>query len=316
MHDYVTIYGEHPQGRECLFYHKICRECLFQCPSITTRNKKPSRSIHKPMAGSSDLSIYNDPGNYDWTQTSSSESEQNIQEMPPSKRPADEEAMEVRESEAASTRQSQTTPTKKSPRKRPEPTEGYIYGFILPFTVNNAEYYVVKIGKTRADQVGRRLREHNNEFIKATNGIPIFTESISRATPDEVNDLVKWKEQAKVFLLSYVKGNLRAAESGARACIGVAPFNTEPIFKTVFPNSEKVTTTEWVVARKQVVEEIQVEFWHNKLDRFDTVDAFLKKLQELNKRDYVKLRISLESINYKLYDNEVKVPQYVKKSGS
>lgn len=267
------------------------------------------------MAGRSDLGIYHDPDNYDWTQSSSSGNELEVQEIPPPKRPADQETMEVCESEAASTSQVpqlQATPTKKSPRKRPEPTEGYIYGFILPFTVSNTEYCVVKIGKTRADQVGRRLREHHNEFIKATNGIPIFTESISKATPDEINNLVKWKEQTQVFLLSYVRGNLRAAESGARECIGVAPFNTEPVFKTVFPNSEKVTTTEWVVARRQVVEDIQVEFWHNQLDRFDTVDAFLEKLKELNKRDYVRLTISLESINYELYRNEVKIPQYVK----
>ena len=51
--------------------------------------------------------------------------------------------------------------------------------------------------------------------------------------------------------------------------------------------------------------------WHNKLDRFDTVDAFLEKLRELNKRDYVKLTISLESINYELYHDEIKVPKYL-----
>lgn len=280
--------------------------------------------VHKKImasnnASTSGLGIYDDPDNYDWIQSESEEDE----EIPKPKRPADEDAMTMagygQQLEAASTTstsqvlqlQATSTPTKKTPRKRPEPTEGYIYGFILPFTVSNPEYYVVKIGKTRGDQVGRRLREHNKEFIKATS-IPIFTESVSRATPDEVNDLVKWKEQTKVFLLSYIKGNLKAAESGARACIGVAAFNTEPIFRTVFPNSEKVTTTEWVVAKKQVVEDIQVAFWHNNLDRFDSADAFLEKLKELNKRDHVDLTISLESINYELYHDEVRVPQFVK----
>ncbi len=274
-------------------------------------------------AGTSGLG--DDPENYDWTQ-SESEGEE---EIPKPKRPADEDSVMAtltgyaQQPEAAGPsgtsqvlQQSQattstSTPAKKSPRKRPEPTEGYIYGFILPFTVSDQEYYVVKIGKTRADQIGRRLREHNNEFIRATR-IPIFTESVSRATPDEVNDVVKWREQAKVFLLSYVKENLRAAESGARACIGIAPFNTEPIFRRVFPNSEKVTTTEWVVAKKQVVEDIQVAFWHNQLDRFDTVDAFLEKLKELNKRKHVNLTISLESINWEIYRDQVKIPQFVK----
>ena len=270
----------------------------------------------------SGLGIYDDPDNYDWTQSESEEEED--EGIPKSKRPADEETVMMQmadqggqQLEAAALTsqvpqlQATSTPTKKPPRKRPEPKEGYIYGFILPFKVSNQDYYVVKIGKTRADQVGRRLREHNNEFIKATS-IPIFIESISRATPDEVNDLIKWREQAKVFILSYIKGNLRAAESGARACIGVAPFNTEPVFKTVFSNSEKVTTTEWVVAKKKVVEDIQVAFWHNELDRFNSADEFLEKLKELNKRSYVKLTISLESINYELYRNEVKVPQFVK----
>lgn len=269
---------------------------------------------------SSGHGILGDLDNYDLTQ-SESEGEE---ETPKSKRPADEATVMMvagcpgDQLEPASTSQvlqsqGASTPTKKSPRKRPEPPEGYIYGFILPFTVSDPEYCVVKIGKTRADQVGIRLREHNNEFIKATAGIPIFTESVKRATPDEVNDLVKWREEAKVFLLSHIQGNLRAAESGARNCIGVTPFNTEPVFKTVFPNSEKVTTTEWVVAKQQVVDDIQVAFWHNKLDRFNSVDAFLEKLKELNKRVHVNLTISLESINLELYHNEVRVPQFVKR---
>ena len=205
---------------------------------------------------------------------------------------------------------SASTPARKSPRKRPEPTEGYIYGFMLPFTVSDTDYCVVKIGLTRGDQIVRRLREHNKEFSKAT-GIPIFTEPILRANPDEVNASVKWREETKVFLLSHVKGHQRAAESGARTCIGVAPFNTEPTFRRVFPNSEKVTTTEWVVAKKKVVEDIQVAFWHNQLDRFDSVDAFLDKLKELNKRRHVNLTISLESINLERYRDEVRVPQFV-----
>jgi hypothetical protein len=190
------------------------------------------------------------------------------------------------------------------------PTGGYIYGFILPFTVSDPEYYVVKIGQTRGDQIVRRLREHNNKFNKAT-GIPIFTEPILRANPDEVSDSVKWREETKLFLLSYVTGHQRAAESGARVCVGVAPFNTEPTFKRVFPNSKKVTTTEWVVAKKQVVEDIQVAFWDNQLDRFDSVDAFLEKLKELNRRRHVDLTISLESINLELYRDQVRVPQFV-----
>ena len=87
----------------------------------------------------------------------------------------------------------QATPTKLSQRKNPEPTEGYIYGVILPFTVSNTEYCVIMVGKTRVDQFGRRLRELNNEFIRATNGIPIFAELISI---DEVNEIAKWKKAA------------------------------------------------------------------------------------------------------------------------
>ena len=270
------------------------------------------------MTSSSGLSIYDNPDNYDWTQSSSSDSEQ---ELPQPKRPAMAAyygQVEEFESEAATSQVLQVTPTKKSPRKRPEPTEGYIYGFILPFTVDNAEYYVVKIGKTGAGQVGRRLRDHHKEFIKATS-IPVFlNESISAATPDEdIIKLVKRRiENTKMFLLSYIKDGLRAAESGARACIGVAPFNTGPTFKNVFPDSKRVTTTEWVVARKQVVEDIQVAFWNNELDTFDTADTFLEKLKELNKRKHIKLTISLESITSKIYHDEVTVPEYAKDSRS
>jgi hypothetical protein len=251
-----------------------------------------------------------DPNNYDWTQSESEGEEDDVMIVEAGYgAEVSGTSQALQQSQATTT--STSTPTRRPPRRRPEPTEGYIYGFILPFTVSDSEYCVVKIGQTRADQIGRRLREHNNEFIRATR-IPIFTESVSRATPDEVNDLVKWREQAKVFLLSYVQGNLRAAESGARACIGVAPFNTEPIFRRVFPNSEKVTITEWVVAKKKVVEDIQVAFWHNQLDRFDTVDVFLDKLKELNRRRHIDLTISLESINLELYRDQVRVPQFVK----
>ena len=262
-------------------------------------------------ASSSGLGIYDDPDEYDWTQ-SESEGEE---ETPKPKRPAIQPEVATpstsQEPQQPQATTSASTPARKSPRKRPEPTEGYIYGFILPFTVSDADYYVVKIGQTRGDQIGRRLREHNNEFIRAT-GIPIFTERISRANPEEINDTVKWKEETKVFLLSHVKGHQRAAESGARTCIGVAPFNTEPTFRSVFPNSERVTTTEWVVAKKKVVEDIQAAFWYNQLDRFDSVDAFLDKLKELNKRRHVNLTISLESINLEIYHDEVRVPQFVK----
>ena len=208
--------------------------------------------------------------------------------------------------------QPQATTSASTPARisRPQPTEGYIYGFILPFTVSDPEYFVVKIGQTRGDQIVRRLREHNNEFIRAT-GIPIFTEPILRVTPDEFINSVKWRAGTKVFLASYVIGHQTAAESGARTCIGVAPFNIEPTFRRVFPNSERVTTTEWVVAKKKVVEDIQVAFWHNQLDRFDSVDAFLDKLKELNKRRHVNLTISLESINLEIYHDEVIVPQFV-----
>ena len=271
-------------------------------------------------------SIYGDINNYDWMQSSSSG---NDLESPQPKRMADVDTMATHyqygcdEFESEATQKLQDTPKKehKSPRKRPEPTEGYIYGFILPFDVDNKDYYVVKIGKTTLGQLGRRLRDHNSEFIKATAqlgtpGIPIFTQPILATTPDEViiNDLVKWNDKTKVFLLSKIKNGLRAAEFGARACIGVAPFNTSPKFKTVFPDSKRVTTTEWVVAKKQVVEDIQVEFWHDKLATFDSADAFLEKLKELNKRKHVELTISLETITTMIYRDKVKVPEYTQES--
>ena len=275
------------------------------------------------MAGSSDLNIQDNMDNYDWMQSSSSDNEQ---ETPQPKRLADEDTMAVHYcgqelAKAASPGQViQMIPVTKnqSPRKRPEPTEGYVYGFILPFKVDNNEYCVVKIGKTGVGQVGRRLKDHNNEFTKATDGIPIFTESFSATTPDEIIvELVKrQKEKTGIFLLSYVRNGLRAAEFSARTCIGVAPFNTEPVFKTVFPDSKRVTTTEWVVARKRVVEDIKTDFQNNKLDSFDTADALSKKLQALNKRKYVTLTISLDTLATRIYSNKVEVPQYYYASDS
>ena len=254
-------------------------------------------------ASSSGLGIYDDLNNYDMSE----EEEETL-------RPADEDdtvmMMATEQSEAVRPSTGQqpqaTTSTSSTPAGRSS-TEGYIYGFILPFTVSDSEYCVVKIGKTRSDQIVRRLREHDKEFFKATE-IRIFTEPILRVTPDKFINSVKWREGTKVFLASYVIGHQTAAESGARICIGVAPFNTEP-FKSEFPNSEKVTTTEWVVAKKQVVEDIQVAFWYNELDKFDSVDAFLEKLKELNKRRHVNLTISLQQ-----YCDEMKIPQFVKQS--
>ena len=268
------------------------------------------------MAGCSGLSIQDDLHNYDF---SSSESEP---ETPPPKRPADEEAMEARESEAASTSQVlqlQVPSTKKSSKKRgPEPTEGYIYGFILPFSVDNDDYCVVKVGKTGLGQVKRRLKDHNSEFAKATS-VPIFTNVsmsciLAAATSEEdIVKLVKDNKEEKIFLLSKVKEGLTAAEFGARACIGVAPFNTGPIFKTVFPDSKRVTITEWVVARRKVVEDIQADFWCNE-HVFDTADALLEKLRELNKRKHIPLTISLTTLDSEIYRNIVKVPQYASDS--
>lgn len=212
-------------------------------------------------------------------------------------------------------------------RRRPEINEGYIYGFVLPFsckvnnTASNDEYYVVKIGKTRADQLGRRLKEHHTEFSKAT-GVPIFDEDTVRilskssqdATPHVsiIKTLQERRELSKtVFLISYIKDGLRAAENGAGSCIGVAPFNYEPTFKTVFDVSKRVTTTEWFVARKDVIESIQASFWFSDdLSSFDTADAFLEKLRELNKRKYDVVTISLETLTNQIYEYKVKVPKF------
>lgn len=132
----------------------------------------------------------------------------------------------------------------------PEPTDGYIYGFVLPFSVDNDDYCVVKIGKTSLGQVKRRLKEHDSEFTKATS-VLIFTNVVmscilaaaTRTSEVDIVKLMKDNKEEKIFLLSRVKEGLRAAEFGARACIGVVPFSTEPIFKTVFPNSKRITTT-------------------------------------------------------------------------
>lgn len=64
------------------------------------------------------------------------------------------------------------------------------------------------------------------------------------------------------------------------------------------------------MARRQVVEAIQADFWYNE-HVFDTADAFLEKLRELNNRKHIPLTISLKTPNSEiLYRNEVKVPQY------
>ena len=193
---------------------------------------------------------------------------------------------------------------------RSDPNEGYIYGFILPFDVDNKDYCVVKIGMTTSGQLGTRLKKHNSDFRKAT-GIEIFTEPIRATLPDEAivysikhNNMMK-----EVFLISYINNRLRVAEFGARACIGVTPFITT--FKSVFPISESVTTTEWVVARKQVVENIRVT---EQLQTFDSADTFLEKLKELNKRKHIELTISLETTATKNYCDKIKVPEYVEQS--
>ena len=229
---------------------------------------------------------------------SSSESER--EPPPPAKRPADKDTTETHfTGQEASTSQTQ---------------DGYVYGFILPFTVDNDEYCVVKVGSTGLGQLKRRLRDHNSEFNRATDGVPIFNPAImsimAAANSDEdIVKMMKVNKQEEIFLLSRVKDGLRAGESGARACIGVAPFNTGPIFRTVFPDSRRVTITEWVVARKQVIEHIQADFWYNE-HVFDTADALLERLRELNKRKHITLTISLETIATQIYRNKVKVPQY------
>ena len=221
--------------------------------------------------------------------------------------------MAAHHGQEASTSQVQTTPE----TSRSEPTEGFVYGFLLPFTVDNDDYYVVKVGSTGLGQLKRRLREHNSEFNKVTT-IPIFSAAtmsiLAAATSDEdIVKLMKDNKEEKIFLLSRVKDGLRAAEFGARACIGVAPFNTGPIFRNVFPDSRRVTTTEWVVARKKVVEDIQVDFWYNE-HVFDTADALLEKLRKLNKRKHISFTISLETLALQIYRNKVAVPLYASDS--
>ena len=218
-------------------------------------------------------SIYTDIENYDLTQSSE-------EETPPPKRKADVEAMATNSSccfqpETTCCANPQATPKKEQAAKPgrkargPPPTEGYIYGFELPFTVDKNEYCVVKIGMTAADGLVRRLRDHNSEFKKATGIVPIFDGPTLATTTVDVITTSKCNDQAKVFLISHIKDGLATAESGARDCIGVAPFNIEPTFKRVFPDSKRVTTTEWVIARKQVKEDIQAQFRENKLDSFE-----------------------------------------------
>ena len=231
------------------------------------------------------------------------------QEPPPPKRQAEEDAIAARYGQEASTSQMQATPEK--------PTEGYVYGFILPFTVDNDDYYVVKVGSTGLGQLKRRLRDHDSEFKKVTR-IPIFSAAtmsiLAAATSDEdIVKLMKDNKMEKIFLLYRVKDGLRAAEFGARACIGEAPFNTGSKFRNVFPDSRRLTTTEWVVARKKVVEDIQVDFWYNE-HAFDTADALLEKLRKLNKRKHISLTISLDTLALQIYRNKVEVPQYASDS--
>lgn len=241
--------------------------------------------------------IFADIDDYDLTLSSSSDSEQ---KTPPPKGKADDAAMATN---------LQITPKS----KRPPPTEGYIYGFVLPFTVDKEEYCVVKIGMTTGEQLVRRLREHDNEFKKATGSfvtsVPIFQEPIPASiNKDEAIRDFKLRDQAEVFLVSHVKDGLAAAEDGARECIGVAPFRN--VFRNVFSDSRRVTTTEWVIARKQVKEDIRAQFRDNKLDEFESADDFLDKLRELNKRRYVEVTVSLQTLDNEIYRNSVKVPQY------
>ena len=257
-------------------------------------------------------SIRADIDNYDLTQSSSSDSEG---ETPSPKRKADDEAIATKyrlqtESETASINL-QTTPKKVQSTKRPPPTEGYIYGFVLPFTVDNDEYCVVKIGKTAKNQLARRLRDHNCEFANATK-VPIFHKSISASTAsNQLIETFKENKLDRVFLVSCIQDGLDAAECGARACIGVAPFNTGPTFKTVFTDSARVTTTEWFIAKRLVKEHIQAQFWEGNLDVFKSADDFLEKLKELNKRRHVEVTISLETLTNVIYQNKVKVPQFL-----
>ena len=249
------------------------------------------------------ISLADDIFAYDFTQSSSDSSGEAHTPEPKRHQP------EVDTPSGSTPLQSEATPPT-TPRKRPDPTEGFIYGFKLPFTVDNPDYCVVKVGKTGIGQIARRLRDHHSEFRNAT-GVPISVHN--PPTNREDGDIVresKWNENTEVFLLSHVKDGLRAAEYGARECIGVAPFNTVPTFKAVFPNSKRVTTTEWIVAKKKVIEDIQVEFWHNRMDTFESADTFLDKLRQLNKRKHVELKISLETLNNEIYRTTVKAPEY------
>ena len=247
--------------------------------------------------------------NYDLTQSSSDDSSDDEANTPQPKRQRWD--VDIAENCVTTPQYNIAAPStsKKSPRKRPEPKNGYIYGFRLPFTVDNTEYCVVKIGKTGDGQIARRLRDHHSEFNNAT-GVPISVSAPTISEDKEIIRQVKWNQDTTVFLLSNVKDGLRAAEYGARQCIGVAPFNIVPTFKVVFPNSKRVTTTEWVVAKKEVVEAIQVEFWHDRMDSFESADLFLDKLRELNKRKHTELKISLETLDNEIYRTTVKAPVY------
>ena len=67
------------------------------------------------------------------------------------------------------------------------------------------------------------------------------------------------------------------------------------------PDSNRVTTTEWVIPRKQVKEDIRAQFLDNKLDEFQSADDFLDKLRELNKRRHVEVSISLHTLDNEIY---------------
>ena len=258
-------------------------------------------------------SILSDMDNYDLTDELRS---------PEPKRKADDKAIAANYGEgsqysvAVAGDQVQIMP-KKSPSKRPEPVEGYIYGFILPFEVDNKDYCVVKIGRTAAGQLIRRLRDHQKGFSNTTQ-VPIFHELPLSANQNEetfINNSLKWKDQ-KVFLVSYIKEGLNMAEDEAGLSIGVAPF-TGNTFKAVFSEGRPrdVTTTEWFVARRKVIDDIQVDFWHNKLDSFDTADDFVRRLKELNKRKHIELKITLETLANQIYASElIKVPVYEKEA--
>ena len=192
--------------------------------------------------------------------------------------------------------------------------DGYIYGFKLPFTVNDDNYCVVKIGSTSVGQLGNRLRLHYTQFHSAT-GVPIWVPNITvigrgRNDEDIITD-VQNNRDTTIFLISRVNEGLRAAEYGARECIGVAPFNIVPTFKAVFPNRRKITTTEWVVAKAKDVETIKVEFWHGRMNTFQSADSFLDRLRRLNERRYDELRISLETLDNEIYRTTVHAPLHL-----